>query len=84
MQWTPELLEENRKLRRLRLMVDFTIQLLYQDSDLTLSQGLMHIRAARRYAESLFPGKGEVFDLIYKPRMLRVLHERGLLNNNSN
>ena len=82
--WTPQVQEENRRLRRLRLMVDFTIQLLYQEQDLTLARGLMHIRAAREFAESLFPGKGDVFDLIYKPRMLRVLRERGLLQDHSN
>jgi len=82
--WTSRVQEENRRLRRLRLMVDFTMQLLYQDQDLTLTRGLMHIRAARDFAESLFPGKGKVFDLVYKPRLLRVLQERGLLKDISN
>lgn len=76
--------EENKKLRHLRLMVDLTIQLLYQEEDLSLIQGLNRIRAAKEYALMLFPDKGDVFDLIYRPRFLRVLQERGLLIPSSN
>ncbi|RMG63511.1 MAG: hypothetical protein D6715_11150 [Calditrichaeota bacterium] len=79
MKFSPEVKEENRRLRRLALMVDLTIQILAQTEELTLNEAFMHIRAARQYAVHLFPGKGEVFDLIYRPRMLRVLKERGML-----
>jgi hypothetical protein len=30
----------------------------------------------RRYALSLFPGKELAWDLIYKPRLQRLMHER--------
>lgn len=75
-----EIQEENRKIRRLRLMVDMTIQLLYQTRDLTLAEGVQYIANARKFALSLFPGKEREFDLIYKPRFLRVLRERGIMN----
>lgn len=71
--------EENKKLRRLQLMTDLTVQLLYQTADLTLEEGISYIQNARIFALSMFPDKGDVFDLIYKPRMLRVLNERGVL-----
>ncbi|MEJ2636341.1 MAG: hypothetical protein P8184_13755 [Calditrichia bacterium] len=71
--------EENKKLRRLQLMIDLTVQLLYQTADLTLEEGISYIQNARIFALSMFPDKGDVFDLIYKPRMLRVLNERGVL-----
>lgn len=80
MKLSPELKEENRKLRHLRFMIDLTIQLLYQKYDLTFLEGLNYINAARDYAVFLFPGKEATFDLIYNPRLLRVLRERGLLN----
>jgi hypothetical protein len=80
MKLSPELKEENRKLRHLRLMIDLTIQLLYQKRDLTILEGLNYINTAKDYAVSLFPGKEETFDLIYNPRLTRVLRERGLLN----
>lgn len=76
--------EENRKIRKLQIMVHFTTQLLYQKSELNLLEGLLHIQNVRKFALSLFPGKGEVFDLIYRTRLLRVLEERGLFFPNSN
>jgi hypothetical protein len=72
--------EENKKIRHLRLMVDLTCQLLYQEKGLTLSEGLNRIQSVKTYAESLFPEKGDVFDLIYRPRLIRILKERGLFN----
>lgn len=80
MKMSNELKEENRKLRHLRLLIDLTIQLLYQKQDLTLNESLDYLQKARRYAVYLFPEKGDVFDLIYRPRLLRVISERGLLN----
>ncbi len=70
--------EENRKIRKLQVMVHFTTQLLYQKSELTLLEGLWHIQNLRKFALNLFPEKGEVFDLIYRSRLIRVLAERGL------
>ena len=84
MQWSPEIREENRKIRRLRLMVDLTVQILYQEPDLTFTQGMVYIQQAREFAKQLFPEKAHVFDLIYKPRLLRVLSERGLIPGESN
>ncbi len=80
MKLSRELKEENRKLRHLRLMIDLTMQLLYQKKDLTLIEGLNHIRLAKQYALSLFPDKSDTFDLIYRPRLMRIIKERGLLN----
>jgi hypothetical protein len=80
MKLSRELKEENRKLRHLRFMIDLTIQLLYQKQDLTLLEGLNYINTAKDYAVSLFPGKETTFDLIYRPRLIRVIRERGLLN----
>ena len=71
--------EENRKIRYLQLMVDLTIQILYQTVSLTYREGLQHIDNARKFAVDLFPGKDLTFDLIYKPRLMRVLQERGIL-----
>jgi len=80
MKLSRELKEENRKLRHLRFMINLTIQLLYQKRDLTLLEGLNYINTAKGYAVSLFPGKEATFDLIYRPRLMRVIKERGLLN----
>lgn len=76
--------EENKKIRRLQLMINLTLQILYETDDLTLDTGLKHIKSAKKFALYLFPGKELAFDLIYKPRLLRALTERGLLTINSN
>ncbi|MBN2365764.1 MAG: hypothetical protein JXL67_06330 [Calditrichaeota bacterium] len=76
--------EEKKNLRRLQLMVDLTIQILYQSKEMTLPEALAHIMSARKFALQLFPGKGETFDLIYKPRMMRILRERGILDISQN
>lgn len=71
--------EENKKLRRLQLLIDLTIQILYQTENLSLLEGLRYIQQAKDFALILFPDKADTFDLIYKPRLVRVLKERGLI-----
>jgi len=71
-------------IRYLQLMVDLTIQILYQTDTLTFKEGLQHIENARKFAVELFPGKAKTFDLIYKPRLMRVLQERGILEFSQN
>ncbi len=69
------LLEEERKLRRLRILVDFTAQVLAQEK-LTIDEALDLINATKRAAVALFPGKEQTFDLIYGKRFERILRER--------
>jgi len=68
--------EENRRLRRLRLVVDLTLARLYQDPDLSLLEALQLTERCRDTALAMFPGKETAFDLIYRPRFERVLHAR--------
>jgi len=67
--------EENRKIRFLRFLVDFSI-LSIQQNDLSLKDALKIVEDVKRAACNLFPGKEETFELIYRPRFLRVIHER--------
>jgi hypothetical protein len=68
--------EENRRLRRLRLLVDLTLARLYQDPDLSLLDALQLTERCRDAALTLFPGKETAFELIYRPRFERVLYAR--------
>lgn len=70
-----EVAEENRKIRMLRVVVDLTSATLAQ-GDINAVEAVQLIEATRRFALSLFPDKGSVFDLIYRPRLERILHER--------
>ena len=67
--------EENRKIRYLRFLVDFSI-LSIQQEDLHLEEVLERVEDVKRAACSLFPGKEETFELIYRPRFHRVIQER--------
>ena len=69
------LLAEEKRLRRLRNIMDFTATLLWQ-ADLTLSEAQKLVADAREIALELFPDKGETFDLIYGSRFRRILAER--------
>ncbi|HET7691822.1 MAG TPA: hypothetical protein VFM44_01900 [Gemmatimonadota bacterium] len=76
MELSEALREENRRLRRLRLVVDLTLARLYQDPDLSLLEALQLTERCRDTALAMFPGKETAFDLIYRPRFERVLHAR--------
>lgn len=68
--------EENRRYRRLQTIVALATATLSQDPRLTPEQGIRLILWAREQAVELFPGKGDTFDLIYRPRLVRILQER--------
>jgi len=53
-----------------------TTSILSQDPEITQQQGSEMIENCRRAALAMFPGKELAFDLIYKPRLERVLRER--------
>ena len=72
---TRETDEENRKLRFLRFLVDFSVLSIQQD-DVSLEEALKVAEDVKRVTGSLFPGKEETFELIYRPRFLRVIHEK--------
>jgi hypothetical protein len=67
--------EENRKMRYLRFLVDFSI-LSIQQEDLSFEEASGLVEDVKRAACGLFPGKEEVFELIYRPRFNRVIGER--------
>ncbi len=68
--------DETRMIRRLRILAELTTALIAQDPSLTLEEGWEHVRALKSAALAMFPGKGEVFDLVYLPRFSRLLAER--------
>jgi len=68
--------EERRKIRRLQLMIDMVLSVLRQDPNLTFAEASEMVANCRSAALSMFPEKELAFDLIYKPRLQRVLGER--------
>jgi len=70
-----EVAEENRRIRYLRFLVDFSILSIQQD-DLSLEEAQKLVEDVKKGACNLFPGKEETFELIYRPRFNRVIEER--------
>lgn len=70
-----EVMEENRKVRFLRYLVDFSI-LSIQEGDLSFEEAMKVVEDTKQATCGLFPGKGEVFDLIYRPRFYRAIRHR--------
>jgi hypothetical protein len=67
---------EEKKMRMLRFVVDLNQAVLMQQADLTLREAFELLKNTRQAAVNLFPGKEEVFDLIYSPRFRRIIRER--------
>ncbi|MGO9272517.1 MAG: hypothetical protein ACLQOO_20180 [Terriglobia bacterium] len=70
-----EIREENRKVRRLQIVVDLVMSCLWQE-DLPMEEASEMVAATRQFALHLFPDKGATYDLIYKPRFQRLLAEK--------
>ena len=70
-----EIKEENRKIRYLRYLVDFSI-LSIQQEDLSFEEAYRLVEDVKRAACGLFPGKEETFEIIYRPRFQRIIGER--------
>jgi hypothetical protein len=71
--------DEERRLRMLRFIVDLNQAILMQQTDLTLRESFDILKNTRQAALNLFPGKDDVFDLVYKPRFMRIIRERFLI-----
>ncbi len=67
--------DENRRIRTLRLLVDFSMGYLAQ-TQLSLEEAQAVIQGVKKQALRLFPDKEETFDLIYLPRFQRLLRDK--------
>jgi hypothetical protein len=71
-----ELQEEGRKIRRFQMMVNMVMQVIAQDSTLTVDEASEMVADTRKAALAMFPDKELAFDLLYWPRLQRLLRER--------
>ena len=68
--------EEARKIRRLQMMMSMVMSVIGQDPNLTVEEASEMAANAKRAALAMFPDKELAYDLIYKPRLQRLLNER--------
>jgi len=67
--------EEERRVKTLRFLVDFTLAYLAQTT-LPLEEAQAVVAGVKKQALLLFPEKEEAFDLIYLPRFQRLLRDK--------
>ena len=74
---TPEeLKEESRKIRRLQIVVNMVTQCIAQDPNLGVDEASEMVADVRRLALGMFPDKELAFNLIFWPRLQRLMRER--------
>jgi len=71
-----ELEEEARKIRRLQVMISMVMSVIGQDPNLTYDEASELAAGAKKAALAMFPDKELAFDLLYKPRLQRLIRER--------
>jgi hypothetical protein len=70
-----EIQEESRRIRRLQLMMNLVMSVISQ-GNLPIEEASELIASTRRAALNLFPDKELAYDLIYRPRLQRLLREK--------
>jgi hypothetical protein len=68
--------DEARKIRRLQMMMSMVMSVISQDSSLTVEEASELAAGAKRAALAMFPDKELAYDLLYKPRVQRLMRER--------
>jgi hypothetical protein len=68
--------DEARRIRRLQLMMNMVMQVIQQDAAMPVEQASEMVADARRAALTMFPDKALAFDLIFWPRLQRMMRER--------
>jgi hypothetical protein len=68
--------EEARKIRRLQLMISMVMSVISQDPNLTVEEASELVAGAKRAALAMFPDKEFAYDILYKPRLQRLMKER--------
>ena len=68
--------EERRKLRRLQVMMNMVMSVICQDQGLTVEEAAELVANTKRAALAMFPDKEFAYDILYKPRLQRLMAER--------
>ena len=68
--------EESKKIRRLQVMISMVMSVIGQDPNLTVEEASELAAGAKRAALTMFPDKELAYDLLYRPRLQRLIRER--------
>ena len=73
---TNEVQQEAQKIRRLQIMISMVMSVISQDPNLTIEEASELAAGAKRAALAMFPDKEFAYDILYKPRLQRLMQER--------
>jgi len=71
-----EVHQEAVKIRRLQIMVSMVMSVISQDPNLTIEEASELVAGTKRAALAMFPDKEFAYDILYKPRLQRLMNER--------
>ena len=71
-----EIREEALRVRRLQFLIQLVMSVISQSQDMPVEEASELVAGARRAALNMFPDKELAFDIIYRPRLQRLLHEK--------
>ncbi len=71
-----EVQTEAQKIRRLQIMISMVMSVISQDPNLTVEEASELAAGAKRAALAMFPDKELAYDILYKPRLQRLMRER--------
>jgi hypothetical protein len=67
---------EARNIRRLQVMMSMVMSVIGQDPSLTVEEASELVAGTKRAALAMFPDKELAYDILYKPRLQRLMNER--------
>ena len=68
--------QESRNIRRLQVMMSMVMSVISQDPNMTVEEASELAAGAKRAALAMFPDKEFAYDILYKPRIRRLINER--------
>jgi hypothetical protein len=68
--------QEAKNIRRLQVMISMVMSVISQDPNLTVEEASELVAGAKRAALAMFPDKELAYDILYKPRLQRLMNER--------
>ena len=71
-----EVEEEARKIRRVQIMMSMVMSVISQDAGMTVEEAAELAASAKRAVLAMFPDKEFAYDILYKPRLQRLMNER--------
>ena len=68
--------DEPKRLRRLQVMMSMVMSVISQDPGMTVEEASELVASTRRAALAMFPDKELAWEILYKPRLQRLMNER--------